>query len=157
MASQANHPVGHGHRGGGDRRGGLRPNQEVQRNRPSAVRFSDLLDTGAVTPLTPTDIATDIGLVQSATVKMIVAKSLKATAPSVSVAEQGTTEIATVSVTSTDPVFAARAANAYANGYIQASQQRFLATAQAAENQLQTQINALQTQINRPAEPDQSD
>ncbi|HXA34006.1 MAG TPA: polysaccharide biosynthesis tyrosine autokinase [Acidimicrobiales bacterium] len=103
---------------------------------------------GAVTPLSPTDIATDIGLVQSSTVKAIVAKSLKTAPPPVSVAEQGTTEIATVSVTSTDPAFAAKAANAYAKGYIQASQQRFLNTSQAAENQLQGQINALQNQIN---------
>lgn len=104
--------------------------------------------TGGVTPLSPTDIATDIGLVQSATVRAIVAKSLKTTPPPVTVSEEGTTEIATVSVTATDPAFAATAANAYANGYIRASQQRYLATSQAAENQVQAQINALQAQIN---------
>jgi succinoglycan biosynthesis transport protein ExoP len=103
---------------------------------------------GTITPLAPTDILTDIGLVQGATVKALVAKTLKTAAPSVSVAEQGTTEIATVSVTATNPVFAARAANAYANAYIRASQQRFITSAQAAQNQLQTQISALQTQIN---------
>ena len=109
---------------------------------------SQTYSTGAVTPLSPTDIATDIGLVQSSTVQSIVAKSLRAVPPNVSVEEQGTTEIATVSVTSTSPAFAAKAANAYANGYIQASQQRFLAGSQAAEKQLQSQIDALQNQIN---------
>jgi non-specific protein-tyrosine kinase len=104
--------------------------------------------TGAVTPLSTTDIATDVGLVQSATVKGIVAKTLKTVPPPVSVASVGTTEIATVSVTSTNAVFAARAANAFVNGYVQASRQRLLASSQAAENQLQNQINALQNQIN---------
>jgi non-specific protein-tyrosine kinase len=104
--------------------------------------------TGVVSPLSATDIATDIGLVQSASVKSIVARSLKTAPPSVSVAEQGTTEIATISVNSTNPVFAAKAANAYAKAYIQASQQRFLSTSQAAENQIQNQINALQNQVN---------
>ena len=103
---------------------------------------------GVIAPLTPTDITTDIGLVQSSTVKALVTKNLKAPAPSVTVAEQGTTEIATVTVTSRSPSFAAKAANAYANAYIAASQQRFLAAQQSAETQLQGQINALQAQIN---------
>jgi succinoglycan biosynthesis transport protein ExoP len=104
--------------------------------------------TGSVTALSATDIATDIGLVQGATVKALVAKKLKTAPPAVAVAEQGATEIATITVTSTDPVFAAKAANAYAAAYVLASQQRYLATSQAAETQLQAQITALQTQIN---------
>lgn len=127
----------------------------------SLLFVSQSYNAGSVTPLSDTDIATDIGLVNSATVKKIVSGLLKTPAPPVSVTQQGATEIATVSVTSTSPAFAAKAANAYVAGYIQASQQRFLATSQSAQKQLenqinglQTQVNALQTQINQTASTD---
>lgn len=104
--------------------------------------------TGSVNPLTPTDIATDIQLVKSSQVRTLATKALGSQAPPVQVAEIGTTEVAAVSVTSSSPVRAARAANAYANAYVKLTTQRFAAQSKSAEDGIQLQMVGVQSQIN---------
>ena len=77
--------------------------------------------SGASTALSAQQLATDVELVQSAPVQNAVSKTLGVPAPPVSVALVGTTQIADLTVQSTDPAFAARAANAYATAYISAN------------------------------------
>jgi len=102
---------------------------------------------GSANPLSPTDIATDIQLVQGAAVKAAVTKELGSVPPSAGVAQVGTTEVAQISVSSPNRYFATRAANAYASAYIQGTQARYLATQQNAEAQIQQQINTIGSQI----------
>jgi capsular exopolysaccharide synthesis family protein len=102
---------------------------------------------GTIVPLSPTDIATDIELVQGAAIKATVAKNLGAVPPPVTVNQVGTTEVAQISVSSPDKILATKAANAYVRAYIANSQSRYLANQQSAESQIQQQINGLQTQI----------
>jgi polysaccharide biosynthesis transport protein len=103
---------------------------------------------GASTALTTQQLATDVDLVQSAPVKAAVSKSLGAPAPPVTVASVGTTQLADLTVQSTDPAFAAKAANAYATAYISQTRAQFVNQQLASETAVQTQINSLQTQIN---------
>ena len=86
-------------------------------------------------------------LVQSAPVQNAVSKTLGVPAPPVSVALVGTTQIADLTVQSTDPAFAARAANAYATAYISQTREQFVNSQLASEASVQRQINSLQTQI----------
>jgi capsular exopolysaccharide synthesis family protein len=64
------------------------------------------------------------------------------------VTEVGTTNVAQIAVRSTDPVFAAAAANAYATAYINVSTNDYLSSQAAAEKEIQAQINTEQAQIN---------
>jgi capsular exopolysaccharide synthesis family protein len=103
--------------------------------------------SGASTALSPQQLATDVELVQSAPVQAAVSKSLGVPAPAVSVALVGTTQIADLTVQSTDPTFAAKAANAYATAYITQTREQFVNNQLASEASVQKQINSLQTQI----------
>jgi capsular exopolysaccharide synthesis family protein len=109
--------------------------------------FSQYYTQAVIAPVSSQDVVTDIQLVTSAAVKVEVAKILKAIPPSATVTQVGTTSVATVTVTSPDPRFAAQAANAYVKAYITQTQNSFLAQAQSAQVPLQTQITNLQTQI----------
>jgi len=101
----------------------------------------------ASTALSPQQVATDLELVQSTPVQKAVSKTLGVSAPPVSVSLVGTTQIADLTVQSTDPKFAARAANAYATAYIDQTREQFVNSQLASETSVQNQINSLQTQI----------
>jgi len=103
--------------------------------------------SGGSTALSAQQLATDVELVQSAPVQKAVSKTLGVPAPPVSVALVGTTQIADLTVQSTDPAFAARAANAYATAYISQTREQFVKSQLASEASVQRQINNLQTQI----------
>jgi len=103
--------------------------------------------TTSAQDLTPQEIATRIELMSGAGVRVEVAKILKTAPPSPSVVQVGATSVAEVTVISTDPTLASRAANAYVSAYISQSQSTYLAQQQSAELQLQTQINFLQDEI----------
>ncbi len=103
--------------------------------------------SGASTALSPQQLATDVELVESAPVQNAVSKTLGVPAPPVAVSLVGTTQIADLSVQSSDPAFAARAANAYASAYIEQTRQQFVKSQLASEVSVQSQINSLQTQI----------
>jgi len=74
--------------------------------------------TTAATSLTPTQLATDAQLVQSAKVRGKATQLLGQVPPPARVALVGTTQVADVTVTSPNPQLAAKAANAYAKAYI---------------------------------------
>jgi receptor protein-tyrosine kinase len=97
--------------------------------------------------LTPQDIATLIRLVQSDPVTMIVSKRLGRSAPDASVAEVGTTATANITVTSTDAMLAARAANFYAVAFIAYSRNQYLAQQTQVSKAVQRQIDSLQRQV----------
>ncbi len=77
--------------------------------------------SGASNPssaLSSGQLATDIQLIQSSPVKAEAMKLLGRAAPIATVAEIGTTSVASISVTSPNAALAAKAANAYAKAYI---------------------------------------
>ena len=92
-------------------------------------------------------LATDVELVQSTPVQNAVSKTLGLPAPPVSVSLVGTTQIADLTVQSTDPELAAEAANAYATAYIKQTREQFVNGQLASETSVQNQITSLQTQI----------
>ena len=67
------------------------------------------------------DVPTDTQVIESASVKQGVAKSVS-NPPNVTVAEVGATDVVNISTTSTNPVLAAKAANAYAYAYLAVQQ-----------------------------------
>ncbi|HEY3941389.1 MAG TPA: polysaccharide biosynthesis tyrosine autokinase [Acidimicrobiales bacterium] len=105
--------------------------------------------TGSSSPadLSPTGIATDIQLVSSSPVRAAVTRLLHAPAPAVAVSEVGTTDVAQIAVRSTNPTFAAAAANAYAHAYITVATKNFVDAQLVTERQVQSQITAVQGQI----------
>ena len=102
---------------------------------------------GTLVALTPQDIATQIQIVNGASVLGLATLALGQVPPRPEVVQVGSTAVAAITVTSSHRAFAARAANAYAYAYIKSSQDRYLGTVQAASSQLQSQVNALQSQI----------
>jgi capsular exopolysaccharide synthesis family protein len=99
--------------------------------------------TAATVPVT-----TDLQLVDSAPVQALVAKQLGLPkAPKVAVTEVGTTNVANVAVSSTDPAFAAKAANAYARAYITVGTNQYLSQELATERQIQDRLGSVQTQV----------
>jgi len=103
--------------------------------------------SGASTALSTQQLATDVALVQSGPVQSAVSTALGVPAPPVSVSLVGTTQIADLTVQSTDPTFAAKAANGYATAYIEQTRQQFVKNQLASESSVQNQINSVQTQI----------
>ena len=73
---------------------------------------------GVVVALGPTDVSTDIQVIESQPIANGVEKMLGQVVPPVAVSEVGSTNVVQLSVTSASPSFAASAANAYANEYI---------------------------------------
>jgi len=103
---------------------------------------------GSTTDLTPTDIATDIQLVQSSAVKAIVAKDLGQPAPNVAVSEVGPTEVLDIKVSSTSRVFAVSAANEYVDAYIKFTTERYAQKTTEQETALHSQQTTLGSEIN---------
>ena len=97
--------------------------------------------------LTPEDIATQIRIVQSTPVRLLAEHKLGDASPTAGVAQNGTTATANITVTSSKADLAARAANAYALGYIEYTKARFQAQQTMVERAIQRQIDALQRQI----------
>jgi succinoglycan biosynthesis transport protein ExoP len=115
----------------------------------SSVLFvsQDFASAAVLEPLVPSDIATDMQLIQSSSVRNTASALLGSTAPPPSVSEVGTTNIGEIAVTSPSPSFAARAANAYAHAFAEVSSAQFLNSEQAAEAALQARITSTQRQI----------
>jgi capsular exopolysaccharide synthesis family protein len=97
--------------------------------------------------LSQANVATDIELIQSSQVEAVVAHKLHSPAPAVSATEVGATNVANVAVRSTSPDFAAAAANAYANAYIQVTTQDYINSQLASEKPIEAQITAVQNHI----------
>jgi capsular exopolysaccharide synthesis family protein len=102
---------------------------------------------GGTVELTPQDVATQIRLVTSSTVEANAALALKKVPPAPTVTQVGSTTVADIAVASPDAPFAAQAANAYAQAYIDATRSRFIKQETAAETGIQQQIDAQATQI----------
>lgn len=92
-------------------------------------------------------LATDIQLMQSSSVKAAAAKLLGQGAPSVKVTEIGTTSVASISVTSPNAALAAKVANAYANAYIGVTNRAYLRSQIAAESSLQKLLDVVNVSI----------
>ena len=120
----------------------LQPTQTVQLN-----------NSASGTPtLTPTDITTQIQLVNSTPVKLAVEKQLglpqdTTKAPKVDVTEVGQTNVIQIAATDPRPKQAARVANAYANNYITVQQQQEVGSLLAAASQIESKITSLDSQI----------
>ena len=97
--------------------------------------------------LQPSDIATDIELIQSSAVKAIVTASLGQPAPKPSVTEVGITNVIDIAVAASDPAFAAKAANEYVNAYIKFTSDRYASQVDSQRSILRTQQTTLQNQI----------
>ena len=97
-------------------------------------------------PVTPTDVATELQLVTSASVQQAVRNRLKST-PAVSASEVGQTDVMAITATSRTPSQASLIANLYATAFVQYRQavaSRSLATAEA---QLRSQISSIGQQV----------
>ena len=75
------------------------------------------------------------------------AKFLGRASPIATVAEIGTTSVASISVTSPNAALAAKAANAYAKAYISVTSRQYLSSQVAAESSLQKQLTAINDSI----------
>ena len=109
----------------------------------------NVIQGGGTVPLTPTDIATDIQLVQSAAVKAIVTANLGQPAPSLTVTQVGVTEVLDVHISASNPAFAARAANEYVSAYIKFTTDRYAKQTQQQEFILESQRNTLLAEISQ--------
>jgi capsular exopolysaccharide synthesis family protein len=114
----------------------------------------NVIQGGGTVGLTPTDIATDIQLVQSAAVKAIVTANLGQPAPKATVTEVGLTEVLNVHVSASNAAFAARTANEYVSAYIKFTTDRYAKQTQqqmtilgAQKQTLQAEIGKIETQI----------
>ena len=98
--------------------------------------------------VTPTDVQTELQLVTSAQVQILVRKQL-GSAPPVSAAEVGQTNVIAVTAVSPDPARAALIANAYAKAFVSSSTAATISNLAAAENQLDGQIQVLGKEISQ--------
>jgi polysaccharide biosynthesis transport protein len=97
-------------------------------------------------PLITVDVPTSIQVIESTSVQSYVEKKIP-NVPPVSVTEIGTTDVVQVSVDSTSPKLAARAANAYANAYIHLQQSQTVDTINSAVQLLTTHLNTINAAI----------
>jgi capsular exopolysaccharide synthesis family protein len=97
-------------------------------------------------PVTQTDVETELQLVTSAPVQQAVRARL-GSAPAVSAAEVGQTNVIAITATSRVPAQAALIANLYATDFVQYRQSVAASSLAAAEAQLRSQISSLSRQI----------
>jgi tyrosine-protein kinase len=97
-------------------------------------------------PVTQTDVATELQLVTSAPVVQAVRGEL-GSAPAVSAAQVGQTNVIAITAMSQVPAQSARIANLYAKAFVQYRQQVATSSLASAEEQLKTQISAVGNQI----------
>jgi capsular exopolysaccharide synthesis family protein len=102
--------------------------------------------TNSVDSAVTIDVPTAIEVIQSSSLQQDVQKSIPS-APGVSASEVGTTSVVAISVDSTNPKLAARAANAYAEGYLHLQQKQATATIDGAILLLTERLNSIQSSI----------
>jgi uncharacterized protein involved in exopolysaccharide biosynthesis len=106
----------------------------------------DQVLSAAQTPVTSTDVQTELQLVTSAQVQHTVKNKL-GSAPPVSAAEVGQTNVIAVTAVSTTPARAALVANTYAKAFVSTVTASTISNLTAAENQLNSQINSISNQV----------
>jgi capsular exopolysaccharide synthesis family protein len=92
------------------------------------------------------DVPTDTQVIESGAVMQDVAKTVKHP-PKVKVGQVGTTDVVTISATSTHPAVAAGAANAYAHSYLAVQQAQSVTSLDRASKLVSTRISATSSQI----------
>ena len=92
------------------------------------------------------DVPTDTQVIESTSVMDQTAKTVR-NPPKVAVAELGTTNVVQISTTSTKPVVAAAAANAYAHAYLAVQQAQSVAALKSASAFVSGRIAAVSSQI----------
>ena len=97
-------------------------------------------------PVSQTDVQTELTLVTSAPVAAAVARQF-GTAPPITTAEVGQTNVMAVTATAASPARAADIANAYARDFVSYRQQVASQTTTAAETELRGQVDRLASQI----------
>jgi tyrosine-protein kinase len=110
--------------------------------------FVDESGTGVMAPqpVTQTDVQTELQLVTSAPVQQAVRARLNS-APAVSAAEVGQTNVMAITAISEEPARAALVANLYATDFVQYRQAVAERSLTSAEAQLRTQISSLGHQL----------
>jgi succinoglycan biosynthesis transport protein ExoP len=106
------------------------------------------LDSGSGQVPTSTDVQTELQLVTGAQVQSRVRAQL-GSAPGVSVAEVGQTNVIALTAISPEPARAAQIANTYASAFVSWSTATSISSLTAAEGQLTKQINAIGTEIGK--------
>jgi capsular exopolysaccharide synthesis family protein len=101
---------------------------------------------GSQQQITPTEVLTELQLVTSAPVKSAVVRKL-GSAPSVSVAQVGATNVIAVTATAASPRRAAAVANAYATAFVNYNHAVTFSNLAAAEAQLSQQITSVDSQV----------
>jgi capsular exopolysaccharide synthesis family protein len=97
--------------------------------------------------ITATDVATELQLLTSAPVVDAVKSRLHLSQLNVKGAEQGSTNVISVTATNRDPALAARVANALATEFVNYETYVALKSLTTAEVQLQTQINVIEQEL----------
>jgi len=110
--------------------------------------------SGTQQTVSSTDVLTELSLVTSTPVKTQVTKKL-GYSPNVSAAEVGQTNLIGVTATASTPAEAATVANTYAKTFVAQQATSAIDAIDAAEQQLQGQINALNAQL-QPLESQQN-
>jgi succinoglycan biosynthesis transport protein ExoP len=104
--------------------------------------------TGGNTGASAVDAPTAVKVLGSQTIRRAAADLLKLrSVPPALASQQGTTSVVNVAVQSTDPVFAAKVANAYANAYITEQRTQAVNSLLDASTQISTRIGALDTEL----------
>jgi uncharacterized protein involved in exopolysaccharide biosynthesis len=98
--------------------------------------------------ISPTDVATQIQLAESAPVLTLAEAALKFQ-PAVTVSQLGTTDVMSISATSTSKTQAASIANTYARVFVSYQKKVAIQNLTAAELQLEQQISSISTQLNQ--------
>ena len=101
------------------------------------------MTAGGLGSITSAEVQTELQLVNGAQVQSAVRKELGGSAPGVSAAQVGQTNVIALTAVSADPALAARTANAYASAFVGWSTATTLSNLAAAENQLNGQISAI--------------
>jgi capsular exopolysaccharide synthesis family protein len=104
--------------------------------------------TGALAPVTPTGVQTDLQLVTSAQVEIAVGKRL-GSKPSISASEVAQTDVIAITAISFSPLRAALIANTYAKAFVNYQQQLAINDLATVEAQLRTHISTLGQQIGK--------
>jgi capsular exopolysaccharide synthesis family protein len=104
--------------------------------------------TGALAPVTPTGVQTDLQLVTSAQVELAVGKRL-GSKPSISASEVAQTDVIAITAISFSPLRAALIANTYAKAFVNYQQQLAINDLATVEAQLRTHISTLGQQIGK--------
>lgn len=106
--------------------------------------------------VTATEIQTDIQLLSGAQIRQAVTKAL-GSAPPVTAAEVGTSNVIAVTAQSGTPQGAAAVANAYATAYVKITQARAVHDLLSGAAQIRSQVNELQARIDRQGPGPQRD